>query len=195
MTDPSSDTATTTDHADKYNDPRARITRRGILWGLAVVLLGIVGAISSIYARRTRLEKTTEFWGPETILALQLAEIIELDAGLGESRKTVILSGMPGLGHLRRALLDERNFLWETEQDAPISEVCASAEARCVVLRLTDPTAQRFDEIRIQIDLNSGSMGPAQGSKRVQANERVRPALRHFLDTVMTYDQQRYDER
>ena len=46
--------------------------------GIGVVLLGILGAATSIYARRTQLEQTTRFWGQETITALQLAERIEL---------------------------------------------------------------------------------------------------------------------
>ena len=161
------------------------ITRRGVLIGIAVGLLGFVGAVGSIYARRTHLEETTKFWGEETITALQLAEKIDMlitdSDGGSDTEESVQLSGMPGLGHLRRALLDERNFIWPATMDSPIETVCGNENARCIQLRLSDPTANRFDPIHIRLDLNSGWVGKSMGSARVQANERVRPALRHFL--------------
>ena len=66
------------DHADKYNDPRVKITKRGMLLGAVVVVFGIAGAAFSIWARRTKLEQTTNFWGPNVVEALQLAEEVEL---------------------------------------------------------------------------------------------------------------------
>ena len=97
-------------HLDKYNDPRVRITKRGIAIGIIIVLLGIVGAAASIYQRKTKLEKTTEFWGKDVITALQLGERVQLSSVSGKEFETVELARMPGLGHLRRLLLDERNY-------------------------------------------------------------------------------------
>ncbi|MGC6551623.1 MAG: hypothetical protein ACON5D_19910, partial [Rubripirellula sp.] len=57
-------------HADKYNDPRVQITRRGIAIAIGVGLFGIAGAAVSIVGRSTQLEKTSQFWGEKTILAL-----------------------------------------------------------------------------------------------------------------------------
>ncbi|MCG8650761.1 MAG: hypothetical protein MI861_13065, partial [Pirellulales bacterium] len=79
MNDTLIDPAPTSDpHADKYNDPRVRVTRRGILVGLGVVVFAVVGAVASVNGRRTHLEKTTKFWGEETITALQLGERVRL---------------------------------------------------------------------------------------------------------------------
>lgn len=199
------------DHRDKYNDPRAKITARGIWIGVAVLVLGIVGAIGSIYARRTRLEQTTRFWGSETITALQLAERIELLPAGGSDIPAVELTATPGLGHLRRALLDERNFQWETETERPALEYCeanhpdstANSESsessetftKCLRLRLTDPTAHRFETIEIDIDLGGGWVGPSDGSRRVQATKWVQPKLRNYFATIVNVEQLRYDMR
>ncbi len=169
-------------HADKYNDPRAKITRRGILMGLAVFVLGIFGAAASIYFRRTRLGETTRFWGQETITALQLAERMQLLPRGGSDFAPVELTATPGLGHLRRALLDERNFDWQTEDTASVAAKCSKKSSdipQCVQIRLSDPTAHRFGTIEIDIDLSWGmgwpqrwvsarssdDMGPAQASQ------------------------------
>lgn len=185
-------------HADKYNDPRARITRRGILMGLAVLVLGIIGAAASIYFRRTRLGETTRFWGQETITALQLAERMQLLPLVAGDFEPVELTATPGLGHLRRALLDERNFDWQTEETASVAGDCSKRTTDgppCVQIRLTDPTAHRVGTIEIDIDLAEGWVGPSDGSRRVRATTWVQPKLRNYLATIMTVQQQRYDHR
>lgn len=185
-------------HADKYNDPRAKITRRGVLLGVAVAALGIIGAAASIHVRRTRLTRTTEFWGRETIMALQLAERMELRPRGRDHFEPVDLTATPGLGHLRRALLDERNFDWRTETNGAVQDLCenhSSESPTCVRLRLTDPTAGRVGTIDIDIELSGGWVGPGDGTHRVQATTWVQPKLRNYLTTMLNVRQQRYDLR
>jgi hypothetical protein len=185
-------------HADKYNDPRVKITLRGVLLLVLVFVLGIVGAAASVYLRRTQLEQSTEFWGLDTITALQLAERMELLAR-GDARfDPVELSGTPGLGHLRRLLLDERNYDWQTETRGSVSAKCDQVKSdalQCIQLRLTDPTAHRFGTIEIDIDLSHGWIGPADGSHRVRVAERVLPKLQSYFSVIITVEQLRYDER
>ena len=38
------------------------------------------------------------------------------------------LTTTPGLGHLRRALLDERNFKWQTTEATPVAEQWSNSE-------------------------------------------------------------------
>ncbi|MCO8121883.1 hypothetical protein NHH03_09060 [Stieleria sp. TO1_6] len=198
-------TSAPSDHADKYNDPRVRISRRGILIGCFVLLFGIAGAALSIWARRTQLEKSTQFWGADTILALQLAEEMELipntppaestenASAAGQPQPPVRLSGMPGLGHLRHVLLDDRSYHWDTQRDQPIA---ATADpSQIMVLRLTDPTMQRFPETRIAIALDSGWVGPENGSRQVQLNERFRVAMPTFLKRIANYEPLRSEMR
>lgn len=204
MTDDSIDTGYDTAaapgqlHADKYNDPRARITTRGMLLAVAVLLLGIIGAAASIYGRRTRLEQSTRFWGQETITALQLAERMELLPRGATQFEPVELTATPGLGHLRRTLLDERSFDWQSQSTGGVSEKCEkqSGDAlECVQLRLTDPTAHRVGVIEIDLDLAGGWVGPSDGSRRVQTTQWVRPKLRNFLTTIVNVEQMRSDLR
>lgn len=191
-------------HADKFNDPRAKITGRGIGIGLAVILLGIAGAFGSIYARRTQLVESTRFWGEETIAAFQLAEMVELLPAGNSQFPPVELTTTPGLGHLRRALLDERNYQWDTETNRPALENCPEAEPtktsdrqlkKCIRLRLTDPTGKRFDTVEVDINLKEGWIGPADGSRRVRATAYVQPKLQSYFATIVNVEQLRYDLR
>ena len=192
------DPAKTNAHADKYNDPRAAITPRGVAIAIGVLLLGIAGAGLSIYARKTKLGETTRFWGQETITALQLAERMELRSRGTSSFKPVDLSGTPGLGHLRRLLLDERNYDWSSEQAGSALADCGEPQGdrpRCVQLRLTDPTAKRVGPIEIDLDLDTGWIGPSDGSRRVRATERVQPKLANYVGIIVSVEQKRSDFR
>lgn len=185
-------------HADKYNDPRVKFTLRGILLLVLVLVFGVVGSAASIYLRRTQLVESTRFWGQETITGLQLAERIHLLSRDANGFETVELSGTPGLGHLRRLLLDERNYDWSTETKGSAAEFCGqsdSEEVRCVQLRLTDPTAHRIGTIEIDIDLDRGWVGPSDGSRRVGVAERVQPKLENYFSVIITVEQLRYDQR
>ena len=183
-------------HVDKYNDPRVSISLRGILLGLFVFVFAIGGAALSIWARRTRLEKTTEFWGPEIILAFQLAEEIELIPDpQGETSETepVRLTGMPGLGHLRHAFLDERSYDWESAEDQSIDSKADDVEVMC--LRFTDPTAHRFPDTQILVDMQQGWVGVDDGNRRVRLNERFRDAMPNFLKQIADFEPMRVENR
>jgi hypothetical protein len=189
-------------HADKYNDPRVNITRRGVLMGVAVLVVATITAGLSIYARKTPLVKTTKFWGQETITALQLAERMELLPRGNDNFDRVELTTTPGLGHLRRALLDERNFDWETVDNQSVasgwatdSEEQSDDSPNSVQLRLTDPTGHRVGTIEIDIDLVHGWVGPSDGSRRVKVTQYVRPKLKNYFKTVVNVTQKRYDDR
>ncbi|WP_182864577.1 hypothetical protein [Stieleria mannarensis] len=183
-------------HADKYNDPRAQISRRGILIGLGVVLFGIAGAALSIWARRTRLEQTTKFWGPEVIQAFQLAAeihlIIQPDQPAAEA-EPVRLTGMPGLGHLRHLLLDDRSYRWTSVKNESMRSRLGQTE--CMMLRFSDPEAKRFPDAEVIIDLEQGWIGKADGDRRIQLNERFRNAVPAFLTQVADYEPLRVELR
>ena len=181
-------------HADKYNDPRVKITKRGLLMGVGVVLFGVVGAAASIYGRRTQVAETTRFWGEETITGLRLGERIEMLPKLGESFAPVDLTGMPNLGHLRRTLLDDRNYDWTTENEQTVVEKSRqAAEPNCVTLKITDPTGKRVGTLELEVDLVGGWVGPANGRKCVRLTDRKRSGLKHFLITIRDFEPLRAD--
>ncbi|TWU48535.1 hypothetical protein Poly51_44350 [Rubripirellula tenax] len=197
MTDPSIE-------AQKYNDPRAKITGRGIAMGVAVAVLAVVGAWASIHARKTQLGETTRFWGQDTITALQLGERIEIRPRGASTFEPVDLTSTPGLGHLRRALLDERHFDWATETEGAATEMCGQVESDadaaseapgCLQIRITDPTGHRFEPIEIDLALDGGWVGPSDGTKRVKVTDWVQPKLKNWFKTIMSVKQKRYDDR
>ncbi len=183
------------EHADKYNDPRVKVTWRGVWLGVGVVMFAIIATALSVTLRRTQLKRTTQYFGAETILALQLGEKIQMLARGSSSFEPIELTGTPGLGHLRRALLDDRHYDWTTTTSKPVSELCGGDDVYCVQLLIMDPSAKRFQDVRLDLELNSGWVGLANADHRVQVTQRVQPALKHFLSTLKNVKQQSYDDR
>lgn len=178
-------------HTDKYNDPRVKITRRGILIGLGVVAFSVIGTWWSITARKTKLEQTTEFWGKDAIVALQLAEEIELLPKPSEEPENgVRISGLPGLGHLRHVLLDDRSYDWNSGQTGglPMTDTV-------MVLRLTDPTAKRFPVQQIAIDIESGRVGHRDGGETIRLNDRYQNAMPNFLKQIADFEPLRVENK
>lgn len=184
-----------TDHADKYNDPRAKITGRGILIGVFVAVLGVAGAFGSIYARRTQLQKTRDFFGPDTITALQLSDRLSMRPSAGDAWQPVELTATPGLGHLRKALLEETHYVWESASDQSVTSASGVAPEQCVRLRFEDPTGKRVPTIELDLELDGGWIGPADGSKSVRVLPRAQGALKYQLELLRNVKQKSYDRR
>ncbi len=193
---------------------------RTLVLMIVVIAIGAVAAVASVYFRRTQTEKTTEFWGPQGITAFQLAPMVKLEIHDGQEPGEVDLTGMPGLGHLRHALLEQRHYEWETvsaesmetraaatTSDAAhsVAESADNAAKKPLLATLTfwdprKPTELPPDMPVIQtttvlVELNEGWVGPAKGDRSVRLNERSRPAVRHFLTTMRNVKQARYDDR
>ncbi|TWU10900.1 hypothetical protein [Allorhodopirellula heiligendammensis] len=183
-------------HADKYNDPRAHFGRKGWAAVVAILIGASIFTAASIYARRTRLGETTRFWGAPTIEALQLGDHVMLLPLEGSDFEPVELTAFPGLGHLRKALLDERHYDWSTETSDGVSDFCEQAsDVQCVRLEFSDPTLRRFPMAQIDLELNHGVVGPTDQSRRVSVNDRVRPALKYQIGLLTHIKQESYDHR
>lgn len=185
-------------HADKYNDPRVHFGAKAWAGVVAVLIGASLFAAASIYARRTRLGETTRFWGNPTIEALQLGDRVILLPLQGSDFEPVELTAFPGLGHLRKALLDERHYDWSTEKNLSVKDFCDQAdddEIQCVRLEFSDPTLKRFPVARIDLELIHGIVGPADQSRRVSVNDRVRPALEYQIGLLKHVTQKSYDNR
>jgi len=183
-------------HADKYNDPRAKFGAKGWMALAAIAIGAMIFTYFSVAARRTRLVETTRFWGPETITAIQLGDHVMLLPQEGSDFEAVELTAFPGLGHLRKALLHEDHYEWSTEQSSSVGQFCANEQdTQCVRLEFSDPSLNRFETARIDIELNRGIVGPADQPQRVAVNDRVRPALQHQIGLLMRVKQKRYDRR
>ncbi len=182
---------------DWVDHPQIPITRRAVWIGIAIFFSSIVVAGASIYFRRTHLEQTTRFWGPDAIKSMQLAPFVSLEFDTDPGREPVDLSRTPGLGHLRHALLEQRHYLWDTETAAAVDDL-TTPEAKFAKLVFWD---SRLDEtVRvptaiIRLELQGGWVGTADGTRRVQLTERAQPAVRHFLTTLRNVKQARADLR
>ncbi len=180
-------------HADKYNDPRVQITGRGIAIGAAVMVAAAAVAWASIAARRTVSVQTTAVYGPRTIQAFQLGDHVTLRS-IDPPGKEVDLSGAPGLGHLRKALLDDRHYDWTTVAGPESADREATIQSpRIVELQFSDPTLGRFPPATVQIDLDRGEI--VSDNNTAVLNDRVRPAMKHQLSLLMRFNQDRYDVR
>ncbi|OYP37500.1 hypothetical protein [Rhodopirellula sp. MGV] len=193
--DSQSGVASSDPHSDKYNDPRVKITKRGILLGLFVIAFGIVGGGLSIWARRTKSEQTTKFWGEQVVTAFQLAEEIELfppPNDDGEPVASVRLSGMPGLGHLRHMFLDDRSYDWDSVVDEGFNH---EPQSELIVLKWSDPTGNRFPEFKVAVDPLDGWVGVLPGKAKVRLNERFREAVPSYLKQIADFEPQRVENR
>jgi len=178
--------------------PKIPITRRAVWMGVVIAILGVVGAFASIYARRTQLEKTTEFLGADAILAIQILPQVSLQLeDIGNdglvAAKRIDLTGTPGLGHLRHALLDERHYDWATKTTGSI-ESLRTATSRMAILTFSDPRNQ-YPSASIHVELIDGWVGLLGGEQRVQLITRAQPAVRHFLTVISNAKQAHYDNR
>jgi len=177
--------------------PKIPITGRAIWLGVAILLVSIFVAGASIHFRRTQLELTTRFWGADTIRAIQLCPIVTLTFDSDAGKKPVDLSGTPGLGHLRHALLEQKHYLWQTEEALAV-DALTTPEAKFATVVFSDPRddeAVRIPTATIRLELQGGWLGPPDRSHRVQLTDRVKPAVRHFLTVLRNAQQFRSDFR
>ncbi len=121
----------------------------------------------------------------ETSIGPELAKLppnVPLDA--------IELSGTPGLGMLRRGLLDERHYLWETLREGSIEDI-TDENREFVVLYFSDdpqfrpPENARAEVVptRVMLELSQGWVEIPGQRTMVRLTDRARPAIRNFIVT------------
>lgn len=174
-----------------------------IAFGILVFAVGMTAA--SIYMRRTPMEKTREFFGDDVILALQAGEqlriilppdspMVDGDAPLAiirdDGSQIANLSGSPGLGHFRHALLNERHYDWSSVTKGPADQL-AVENPEYVYVEIegrpanAKPVPMPIDIVpsRLVLELSEGWVSIDGGVSSVRMTERVRTGMRNFLDT------------
>ncbi|QDS95526.1 hypothetical protein FF011L_43230 [Roseimaritima multifibrata] len=170
-----------------------RAFRRGwwALFALGLLAIGVIGAVSGIQLRRTQLEKTIDFFGADAVAALQSSAVLRLrfDEGSPLAEKmeshdrTIDLAGVPGVGHLRHALLDQRHYDWDTVVEKKIEEQEKQSSDSWVAIEL-EGTPRGYDPIHETIfwlEMNSGAVGVVGGKGSVQLNSRVAGAVKEHV--------------
>jgi hypothetical protein len=128
---------------------------------------------------------------------MQLAPFVSLEFDADAGKEPVNLTGTPGLGHLRHALLEQRHYLWKTEESSSIDDL-TTPDAKFAKLVFWDSRQDetvRVPTATLRLELQGGWVGTADGTRRVQLTERARPAVRHFLSTLRNVRQARADMR
>lgn len=179
-------------------------TVRGALIALGILVFAIAMTAGSIYMRRTPLEKTTEFFGPDAIKAIQLGEqlriVIPAESSMvnAEAPMAVIredgsqianFTGSPGLGHFRHALLNQRHYDWTSVVPGPVDQLeIPDRELVYVEIEGRSPDAPpvpmpiEIVPIRLVLELTEGWVSLDGGEKSVRMTERVRTGMRNFID-------------
>ncbi|XZE51771.1 hypothetical protein SH139x_003436 [Planctomycetaceae bacterium SH139] len=179
---------------DAQLPPRA-FSLRGVLIGLAIALFAVVMTAASVYIRRPQVEKTKQFLGAEAVQAVQLGTKFEIGLcveGTPVDPADVAwtdLSGSPGLGLFRKALVSEGHFRWDLQESESLRSLKLT-DPRYAIVKISgeipdSPTsvAAPLEPVEILLELNSGWMGPLTGAGAVPFTDRVRPAIRNFIDT------------
>ena len=111
---------------------RMQISGKLVIFGIVGVALGAAG--TSWWFRYVSTNSAARFWGEKNVRLIRDAPIVELyfwdrlpDAAFNSSFKEVSvesaggrdISQLPGLTHLRNALLEDRSFRWPAEQALP----------------------------------------------------------------------------
>ena len=172
-----------------------------VLFALGLLAIGVIGAVLSVKLRRTQTAQTSVLFGPQAIAALEsstavrlhldAASGLELSSGFDTTQpgaeKTVDLTDIPGVGHLRHALLDQRHYDWTTQQAEEIDAFAAAPQtkgsqaAEWVTLELdgTPPRHAPIEPTRFKLELTEGWVGIPGGNGRVRLRPRVARALRN----------------
>jgi len=179
--------------------------RRGwwILLTLGLLTIGVVGAVLSVKLRRTQTQKTEQFFGEQTITALQSSAIFRLrfpaDGALVSKMEasdgTVDIASVPGVGHLRHAFLDQRHYDWSTAKPVAIDQFSGVSQPEWVKIEL-EGTPAGFAEIKpvtLQVELSEGWVGLPSQPGVVQFNDRVSPAVRKQIMTMSNVRSTRAD--
>lgn len=179
---------------DAQLPPRA-FSLRGVLIGLAITFAAVVMTAASVYIRRPQVEKTRQFIGAEAVQAVQLGTKFEIGLCAEDTPFTdedvvwTDLSGSPGLGLFRKALVSDGHFRWELQKQQSLQSLELN-DPRYAIVKISgeipdSPTsvAAPLEPVEILLELNAGWMGPLTGTGAVPFTDRVRPAIRNFIDT------------
>lgn len=167
-----------------------------VLYAAGVLVFAVTTASLSVILRRTQSEQTTKLLGKDAIFALQYGKSLHLRLPSGsplinpqrgqqwmqaDGSQRTDLTDTPGLGHFRHALLDDRHYEWETRQQVPADQL-AIEQPVWVVVEIEGPP-EEVQPTEIQIELSAGWVGLASGTEYVRVTDRVRPALKNFVET------------
>lgn len=189
--------------ADAESGTTEPALRRGwwVVVAVALVTIGVLGAVFSVRMRRTQTARTEAAFGSAVIRALQSSSRFEIAleadpqeltdrseaTDATEAAKAVDVGEIPGVGHLRHAFLDQRHYDWSSRQEQPVDSSAAGVDQpRWATITLSG-TPRGFEPIettQLRVELSSGWVGIPGEEVSVRLNDRVAPAVRKQLTTM-----------
>jgi len=115
---------------------------------VGLLLLGLVAASTGVWFQRHQTRRCLEFYGPAAARRISVAPVVELlivqpGAGPGRlaCRTRIDASKAPGLVHLRRGLVEDANFAWQSIATSGSSEARLPSEVWDAALVFTEPAS------------------------------------------------------
>ncbi len=185
------------------NPPRTGSARKIAFWltvATGLLLIGVGGALLSVKLRRTQTQQTASFFGADAILALQRSgsfllrvdppqassqPMTEGSAGEPQRPSFVELADIPGVGHVRHALLDQRHYDWTEIREQPIVPSSRSEQSQAATIVLSDFGKQDEDSsITFHLELDTGWVSLDGHQRSVRFTPRVGRAIQKQLITM-----------
>ena len=110
---------------DSMNSPRSTRQSKWLIG--VIVLVGCVLAAFSWWFRFAATHRAAEFWGGDNFRLIRDAAIVEAYVPADNHDSSQLVAGaaqrdiaqVPGMTHLRNALLEDRSFVWGNRQLTP----------------------------------------------------------------------------
>lgn len=185
------------------NPPRMGSARKIAFWltvATGLLLIGVGGALLSVKLRRTQIQQTENFFGADAVLALQRSGSFLLrvdppqasDQPMAEDSAErpprsafVELADIPGVGHVRHALLDQRHYDWTEIREQSIEPSLRSEQSQAATIVLSDFGKQDEDSsITFHLELETGWVSLDGQQRSVRFTPRVGRAIQKQLITM-----------
>ena len=169
---------------------RAEGPSRGTWLVAALLLLGLAAAITGIWFQWQQTRRCLEFYGPAAARRIAAAPMVELllmqpgaEPGRLVARSRIDISKAPGLVHLRRGLVEDANFSWQSSGGAVQERL--PLESWDVAFVFTEPLGRTT--LVIDLDPAGGSLAAVGQPGRIGLG-RIGPGLEKWIRSTVAAD-------
>jgi len=162
-------------------------TPRGTWLVAGLLLLGVAAAIAGVWFQRHQTRRCLDFYGAveaRRIAAAPTVELLLVQPGAGPARlathSRIDISKAPGLVHLRRGLVEDANFNWQSGNGGVQERL--PLDAWDVALVFSDPLGRTT--LVIDLDPSGGSLAAVGQPGRIGLG-RIGPGLEKWIRSTV----------